>query len=573
MLAGVVAASAAEWSRIAAPQGGAASIKLEFRAVTDDGQPVLDLKPEELSLRIGGRDRKVSGLNLVQLASGRGGAAPAAPAPAAPARVLPPPFASNGAAGDGGNRSVLIILEAESVPPGREQPVRDAIGQLLSGLGPRDEVALMVMPRGGTLVEPTSQHGAVTAALAKMVGRKSLGESSSDAACRARDALDAIKGLFASLAGAASTTVVYASFGMTAPGGGSGQCAITTASFQELTPSVHGSRANFYVVHIMDGGGDNQGLGNLASTTGGELIRFTGLGETAMARISRETSAYYVLSFDAEAADRTGNPQRVELRIPGRDRVRVRTRQDIAIAKSTAAPSPRDMIREVKAYRDLPLRANAYLSRNQGDDKLKTIVLFESSDPGVTIKAASVVLFDEKGKGVSQWNGNADDFKSQPIMAAPGPALPAGGTYRLRVAAVDSAGRAGAVDTEVHVDLPATGPIKLSTMILGMPSATGPIDPRLQFGPADQAAIGYVEVYGVPEGAKVTAAYELAESIDAPPMATGQANVAQGKDLLFVRGGFGIGPLPPGDYIIRVVINVDGKEVGRTARTLRKVAK
>jgi hypothetical protein len=467
---------------------------------------------------------------------------------------------------------VLIILEDESVPPGREQPVRDALGQLLSGLGPRDEVALMAMPRGGTLVNPTSQHAAVTAALAKMVGRKSLSESSSDAACRTRDGLDALKGLFATLSGEASTTVVYTSFGMTAPGGGSGQCAITTASFQEITPSIVGSRANFYVVHIMDGGGDNQGLGNLASTTGGELIRFTGQSEAAMARIARETSAYYVLSFDAEGADRTGTPQRVELRIPGRDRVRVRARPDVTIAKGSASTSPRDMIRDVKPYRDLPLRANAYLSRNQGDDKLKTIVLFESSEPGVAIKAASVVLFDAKGKGVAQWNGQPDDFKSPLVMAAPGPPLPAGGTYRLRLAAVDAAGRAGAVDSEVLVDLPSAGPVKLSTMILGMPSQTGPIDPRLQFGPADQAAIGYVEVYGVGDGAKVTAIYELAESIDSAPMATGQANVAQGKDMLFIRGGFGIAPLPPGDYIIRVIINVDGKEVGRTARTLRKVA-
>jgi hypothetical protein len=558
----IALASGAGTVRARQARPGGAPISIEFRAIAEDGRPVLDLKAEELALRIGGRDKKVASLQLVQLAGGKTAAAPA------PVVVLPAPFATNVV--PHASRSLLIALADESVPPGREQPVRDAIGQMLAGLAPADQVGLMATPRGGTLVDATTQHASVTGALTKFVGRKSLGESTTDAACRTRDTLDGLKGLFANLEGGASTAVVFVSFGMTAPGSGTGQCAITTASFQDLAPPVAGSRATFFVVHIMDGGPDNAGLNNLASTTGGELIRYTGQNETAMARIALETSAYYVLSFDAEPADRTGANQRVELRIPARERVRVQARQSVLIPKSAAAPTPRDMIRQVRPYRDLPLRANAYLSPMVGENRLKTIVLFEPAEPGATLTAASVVLFNEKGQGVSQWNGQDSDLSRALVMAAPGPPLPPGGTYRLRVAATDATGRAGAVDLEVKAELAAVGPGRLSTMSLG--TIDNGFVPRLQFGPADQAALGYLEIYGIADAATVTAKYELAASIDAAPIATGDGKVAAGKDVLIVSGGFGIAPLPPGDYILRVIISIGGKEAARTSRTLRKVA-
>jgi hypothetical protein len=35
-------------------------------------------------------------------------------------------------------------------------------------------------------------------------------------------------------------------------------------------------------------------------------------------------------------------------------------------------------------------------------------------------------------------------------------------------------------------------------------------------------------------------------------------------------GGFNIGSLPAGDYLMRAVVSLDGKPVGKVVRTLRK---
>src|SRR5688500_17538331 len=84
--------------------------KIDFRAVTTDGQPVTDLKPSEISLKVGGKVREVKSVDRVSA-----GAAPAGPAPANP------PYATNAAAGGGAARTVLLVIDDESVVPGRDE--------------------------------------------------------------------------------------------------------------------------------------------------------------------------------------------------------------------------------------------------------------------------------------------------------------------------------------------------------------------------------------------------------------------------------------------------------------------
>src|SRR4029434_10863732 len=99
------------------------------------------------------------------------------------------------------------------------------------------------------------------------------------------------------------------------------------------------------------------GLETIAGATGGELVRLTGMNDTALARITRETSAYYLVSFDPEPSER-GSDRRVDVRV-SRDRVKVRVRPAIAIGKGEGhggPPTPREMLRVPAVYRWLPLR-------------------------------------------------------------------------------------------------------------------------------------------------------------------------------------------------------------------------
>src|SRR5262245_41408210 len=65
----------------------AETVAVDFYAVTNDGQPVGDLKPEEVQLRVDGRPRPIKWMEWVPVAPADETGAPMAPIPA--------PFGSN----------------------------------------------------------------------------------------------------------------------------------------------------------------------------------------------------------------------------------------------------------------------------------------------------------------------------------------------------------------------------------------------------------------------------------------------------------------------------------------------
>jgi hypothetical protein len=147
------------------------------------------------------------------------------------------------------------------------------------------------------------------------------------------------------------------------------------------------------------------------------------------------------------------------------------------------------------------------------------------------------------------------------------------GTYRVRVAALDAAGRAGATDYELKVEVPRADPLKMSGLVLGTQQQGGGFAPRLEFA-GEPVAIGLLEIYGVPKGGNVTVDLDLVSSAEGTALATAQTNVGAGPagmdDMRVAFGGFNIGSLAPGDYLMRAVVNLDGKPVGKVVRTLRK---
>jgi hypothetical protein len=560
------------------PQGASGpTVFVDFRAVSAEGEPVADLKPSDVTLRVGGRVRPVKSLELVRV----GGGTPAA----APASKLPAPFVSNAsqASGAGTQREVLLVIDELSIAPGKEAPVRESLNTLLSALTPGDRIGLISTRQGGPTLPFSEGHQEALATVGKLAGYAPAQLTESDFACNAILVLNTLRSAFGQFNPGSAPTLVFVSAAVAGPrsdkmanvGRESELCPLRTNHFEEVGAVAVDSRANTYVVHALEAGTasvspqeSQAGIDAIAGSTGGETIRITGgTTDRSLVRIARETSAYYLASFEPEAGDRSGDRQRVDVRV-ARENIRVSARPNIVIARpgSSKPVAPRDMIRVNTRFTDLPLRGAVYPSRFK-DTQLRLVVLFEPEDPAMKLTAATVVAFDAKGIG-RPWHAESKELASTPIRTAVD-VQP--GRYRVRIAATDAQGRAGSIDVETDAALTEAAPLKLSALVLGVASS-GSFAPRLLFDGGDQQAIGYVEIYGVPTGGSVGVTFELAETDGGAAIATGPAQITNGstEDMRIAFGGFGIGPMQPGDLQMRAIVMLDGKRVGSVTRTLRK---
>jgi hypothetical protein len=313
------------------------------------------------------------------------------------------------------------------------------------------------------------------------------------------------------------------------------------------------------------------GLESLAGVTSGQLLRMNPSEHSAFVRLTRETAGYYLLAFDPEPSERNGLSHRLDVEV-ARPNVTVRVRPRLAIPRAftkstTPSLTPREMLRDGKMYRDLPLRAAAFASVNPGDNKLKIVALAEPLDRTVSITSAAFALIASGGGLVAQWTANERELSRAPVVSA-GLAPP--GSYRLRVAAVDSLGRRGATDYEFEAALSSAGNLKMSTLVLGL--SRGGFTPRLQFF-QEPTAMGYFEVYGpLPDSEDVDVAFELANTTDGPAIVRVPAILTPTHDpaLRRVSGVVPLEAMPIGDYVVRGILTIDGKQVGQVIRTLRK---
>ena len=549
------------------------TVLVDFRALDAEGRPVTDLKPADLILLAGGRERQVASLELI-----RRGASVTDP-------VVAPPFATNSTA-----RSVQgdihVLIDEASIAPGREQVLRDSLANFLTLTSPRDRVRLISMRPGGPALPFEEGLRDVPGALERFAGYSTASETADDLVCRSRNSLEMMRSLFVNYSGNPVPTFVIVSGGFgTPPSGGVssfgnyGKCPLLrTIDFAEVGTAARAINAAVYVIHVTNSTASRQpratleeGVEMLAGALGAEVIRAVAPSPESMARIATQTSSYYLAAFEPDANDRVDAPLRVELR-SRRSGVTIRTRPEVVGRRATATtggaalPTPDAMIRVATIYRDLPLRAGGFASRADADGKVRLVVLFEPQDPATKLTAASIGLYDAKGR-LTRWTAEPADLAGRPAVAG---IIVTPGTYRMRVAA-SSGAAVGAVDTEVRAELPEAGSVTTSALLVGVSGPNGFI-PRMQFSASDQGAFGYLEIYQVPKNAVLTVRLELAATADGPALAGDDVPLTPGPrdDVRIAFSGFAIDGMPPGDIVMRAIVSIDGKSVGRALRTLRK---
>src|SRR5688572_8282521 len=163
-------------------QDRAKLIAVDFVVVGADGLPVTDLRADEVSLQLDGRARPVRSLEYVSLV----------PVASSSASAMLSPYGSNSQTDSG--RSVVLIIDQDTIRPGREAPLKAEISEFLRRLGPRDRVALMTVPYGGLKVDLTTDHHRIVQSVSTIGGQASLVETESEAACRTTTTLAALRG-------------------------------------------------------------------------------------------------------------------------------------------------------------------------------------------------------------------------------------------------------------------------------------------------------------------------------------------------------------------------------------------
>jgi VWFA-related protein len=563
---------------------GVEVVAVDFRALSADGSAVTDLAPDEVTFKVDGRVRPLRSLQWIQIAQ---------PAAASRDSWVPPPFGSNTASEAG--RAVIIVLEHESLAPGREAPLRAAVARFLSALSPRDRVALVTMPYGGLKVDFTIEHDRISQAVAAIAGQAARDESGQDAACRTRRTLESLVGLLEGFGEPEGpTTMMFFTTGLSGPRRDApltmapGRCELRVELFQEVGAAAIRARTQFYVIQPEDPalrtgpqpvetiaganftGSDNlfEGIEHLSGVTGARRLHLATAGNDTLIRVVKETAGYYLASFTPDRDERNGGHHRLEVSV-ARPGTIVRARPELIISRPDAGRrpnTPQNMLREPKVYRELPLRAAGFVSR-EPDGKLKVIALAEPIEGGTELRSASAALFDDNGRLSAQSTADAGSLTRTPLITA---LIAPPGAYRLRVAATDASGRAGTADYDLDAELAPAGPLTLSSMMVGL-SRRGGFSPRLVFGP-EPVAIAYLEIYGETNDAPVSLVLEIAGTPNGPARLSIPGAVAEtrSRDRRIAAAAIPIGGMRPGDYVLRAVVSMQGHPSGRVVRTIRK---
>jgi VWFA-related protein len=135
------------------------TIFIDVGVVDDDGHAVTTVRPEDVRVVVDGERRSVVSLRFVH----RGPAAETA------ARLADPVHDAPTAAER--TRSLLLLVDENSIAPGQEKAVVGAAGRLLEELGAADQAAVASLPRPPARITLTTEAPSRQASLSRVAGR------------------------------------------------------------------------------------------------------------------------------------------------------------------------------------------------------------------------------------------------------------------------------------------------------------------------------------------------------------------------------------------------------------------
>lgn len=594
---------------------GVELLRIDVTAIDGSGRPVRDLAPADFKVEVDGRERSV----LFARFSGPGAA------PDARAATPLPSCAIN--TSSGGGRAIVFVVDLGSIKAGYEKMLLDTAARLVDGLGPNDAVGLMPIP--GRSIDLTRDRARVAAALRTLRGTTNvpfirhyftIAEAVDwenresrvmrevierecpewDRGCPselrdevrellqfARMHVQTVLGSIAGLARAmqpieAPKTIVLISAGLpfeqesltwfTDARLALARAGIMVYAVQVAQPDNDASNLRRPGVGLYRSADVQTGLANVATMAGGAMFAGVGTAGGVFERLRAEIVHSYVLGVQGAPGDADGRTHaiRVTVRRPG---VTVRSRRELLVPE--AAPDPARKLAALMSQpvdvTELPIAAAAYTVRGEEGATVKVIVAAELArdvETSPPLRYALALL--REGKAAFETNDVAAiDGRTPPAARVVTAAQVAPGQYRLRLAAVDAAGRGGTVELPVSVGLRAAADLQLSDLIVG---AVGEAFTPLIHARRQDRLAALLELYAADPArfADATVRIDVRRAGSDAVVATSEAALrATGLERRQVaEATIETSALEPGEYFLSAVVSLAGHPVGRVSRAI-----
>jgi VWFA-related protein len=606
-------------------------VPVDVTVIAGDGKPVSGLKPDDFSLTVDGRQRRVASAEFISAVRDLPSAA----------RTAPVTYSTNA---DTGGRLIMFVVDQGSIGPGRGRAAMESAIRFISQLSPADKIALITVPSAATQIDFTRNHALVTAALPRLSGQADthatnyrIGVSEAVAIqrgdpgtlasvierecgsirqpeeadyCRSRvvaditaittlihertqNTLGALRSLLDRMAQTpAPKTVVLVSEGLVLErvsdvawiGAAAAKAQATIHSLHLEAPTADASVVREPVSPGRDRALGREGLELVASVTRGNVFQVASAADNAFARLSLELSGYYLLSFEPEASDRDGKPHKIKVSLPGRSGVEIRSRSEFAVDYKRARTDEEilaDALRSPLLVTDIGLKVNAYSLKDLETARLRVLLIAEidrAANPDGHL-ALAYALTDSSGKVVTS---EIDRDVKAPVQANKLQTYTtfllsnATGPHTLKVAVLDSTGRRGSVEHEFTAGLRTLGELRAADLLLAEDADSGSeATPSIGGEFTSGVVKTYIELYSdvveTLKGASVM--FEVAENEEGRAVdgAVGRlrASSVEAPNRRALEAAFKTTLLPPGNYVVRAVVSASGQRLGVVTRPLR----
>lgn len=519
---------------------------MDVVVTTNDGRPVADLKAGDFVIRLNGRTQTITNIRTLRPAAGTG------------REGLPLPYATNtGAVG----QTTAILVDVARLPKARAGALQTGLRELTTALSSSDRLALIPLAGDARPVDFTTTHERVVDAAAALP----LGNGPSRDRGDDEDAVEAVLGalgrasvMLGSEPGVKTLVLVTEPFVV------SGRL---RQSIQALGELAARNRIALYVA-MPDTAtvAPGNGVHALAAGAGGVVVP---LGSWATIATLEHGRVEVSLARDEDLDE--GNTARA-LVAATRDGISVRSTPFVFVPANVVdgLDSLKDMLRQSRTYTDLPLRLAAYPVLHTDRASIRLLIIGDTVEPDRGLAWSEFGMFTPDGRMTASWSETGDALAQRPFISG---VIATEGQYRLRWAASELSGRRGTVDIDVDARFTSAGAFRLSALMLGRLAADTFV-PALQPAADATSVEWYAEVYGdLADGQTLASRLDVATSSTGSPLSTTEGRVLTSPDPArrAMTGRVDVSALPPGDYLFRATLIVNGTDAGTVLRTYRKV--